>query len=237
MNLGFRDKWTIKAHNVGRFLDEIGKPIEILVPRYAGTRFVDGVDREQVFSEVLSGRPSQGVVDYLNLRCTDGFGHFRGDRSGAEYAADLIISWIQEDALLSTLEDLGLSIELDGTDRKREFLPGTKVSSTSDFVLATDKKARKLEVAYDSTGHWRRFHKFDLRDAKFQRLLAEKSLLLGIDVLAVEGFVLDFSKKLDLKVQDIPFHFTYKKPAKSINGIDKLLVSISDALTDLKSLL
>ena len=212
------------------FLAEVGMPVESLILKYEGTKFVDGADRAQVFAEILSSDPSDDVISYLDGRCTEGFGHFRGSRSGAEYAADLIISWIQEDALLSLLDAVGVVLELDGTDRDREFLPGTKVSSTSDFVVVGTQAKRKLEVAYDSTGHWRKKHEFDLRDSKFERLVTESAIVLGVAVPSSEGFVLDFSKDLDCEVKEIPHHFIYRKPAKAIVGVDKLLVPLNDAL-------
>jgi hypothetical protein len=229
----YGDKWREKALVVSKFLESIGTPASQLVAKYEGSQFEDGMDRARVFSEILSAFPSDEVVDYLDRRCTEGFGHFRGDRSGAEYAADLIISWIQEDAIISKFSENGLALELDGTDSHRDFLPGTRVSTTSDFLFSMGYSKRKLEVSYDSTGHWRTKHKFDLRDSKFSRLLDEKAIILGVAIPSAEAFIIDLSMKFELEVRDIPFHFIYKKPAKSIIGVDSILRPLDDVLKEL----
>jgi hypothetical protein len=231
----YREKWRDKARVVSAFLESIGTPAPQLVAKYEGSHFEDGMDRARVFGEILSSFPSADVVDYLDNRCTDGFGHFRGDRSGAEYAADLIISWIQEDAIVAKFGESGLALELDGTDSHRDFLVGTKVSTTSDFVLGSGSSKRKLEVSYDSTGHWRKKHKFDLRDSKFAKLLDEKALILGVAIPSAEAFIIDLSSEVALEVRDVPFHFIYKKPAKSIIKIDTLLRPLEDVLKELRT--
>jgi hypothetical protein len=194
------------------------------------------MSRLRVFTEVLDSNPSTEVIQYLDERCTDGFGHFRGDRSGAEYAADLIISWIQEDALLLKFASMDILIELDGTDKTREFLPGTRVSATSDFVVRGPSGTRKLEVAYDATGHWRKKHNLDLRDSKLPKLQEESALLLGVAIPSAEGFVLDFAGDIGLRVVDVPFHFIYKKPVKSIVGVDSLLEPFDLAIGRIRGL-
>lgn len=236
MNARYGQKWQKKAADVSEFLADIGKPVDSLISKYQGTRFVDGADRALVFAEVLSSNPSDDVINYLDNRCTEGLGHFRDSRSGAEYAADLIISWIQEDALLRLLNDAGVVVELDGTDRDREFLSGVQVTTTSDFVVVGTREKRKLEVAYDSTGHWRKSRKFDLRDAKFVRLVSESAIVLGVAVPSREGFVLDLSKELECDVKDVPHHPIYRKPAKAIMGIDRLLVPLAEAIESVKIL-
>ena len=230
----YSEKWKKKAQEISKFLSVLDIPAESLVSAYAGTELFGGRDRAEVFAEIMSSKPSAETIEYLDKRCTNGFDHFRGGRSGAEYAADLIISWIQEDAILSMLASSGIAIELDGVDKLRDFLPGAQVRATSDFVVTGSYGKRKLEVAYDSTGYWRSNHKYDLRDSKYQRLINEDALIFGIAIQTVEGFLLDLSTDLELKTEAIPFHHIYKKPAYSIVGIDTDLQPLVEAVAKLQ---
>lgn len=64
---------------------------------YSDEMFLDGESKYLIFNEVLAGAPSDSTVQYLVNKLTDGFGHLRGDRSGAEYGAGLVLGWIVED--------------------------------------------------------------------------------------------------------------------------------------------
>ena len=230
----YGDQWKKKAQKITEFLSFLDISVERLISEYVGTELFGGRDRAEVFAEIMSSKPSAEVIEYLDKRCTNGFDHFRGGRSGAEYAADLIISWIQEDAILSMLTSSGIAIELDGVDKLRDFLPGAQVKATSDFVVTGFCGKRKLEVAYDLTGYWRSNHKYDLRDSKYQRLINEDALIFGVAVSTVEGFVLDLSSELELKTVAIPFHHIYRKPAHSIIGVDNVLQPLFEAVAKLQ---
>lgn len=234
INVQYRDEWRSKALDVVAFIEDIGISIEELLTEYKGKYFVDGQEKAPVFRAVLSSRLSEQQLQYLEDRCGKQYSHFRDSRSGAEYAADLIISWVQEDALRGMMTRAGFKVELDGTDKHRELLKPGEISSASDFVINCCSVSRKLELAYDVTGYWRKTGKFDLRDSKYDRLVNEDSIILGVAILTREAFVIDTLKMDGITIVSIPHHPVYKKPSKTILGVDKLLLSLENAVATLK---
>ena len=237
MVVQYRDKWRTKASDIVSFIEDTGISIEELLSEYKGDYFVDGQEKAPVFRAVLSSRLSEQQLQYLDNRCGKHYSHFRDSRSGAEYAADLIISWVQEDALLGMMTRAGLKVELDGTDKYRELLKPGEISSASDFVIKDGAVSRKLELAYDITGYWRKTGKFDLRDSKFDRLVNENSIILGVAILTREAFVIDTAKMDGISIVSIPHHPVYKKPAKTLIGIDQLLLPFNLMLSSLKTII
>lgn len=233
----FSEKYKIKAENLQNCFTHLALDEGALLDKYSNDFFVDGVAKVQIFREILKGDPTSDTIEYLDKRCTEGFGHLRGDRSGAEYGADLILGWIQEDALLSTFKRCGLLVELIGEDRNREFLRPGKISTNSDLLVSWQAQSRKVELAYDATGHWRKTDKYDMRDKKFSKLLAEEAIIFGLVIASQEGFVIDFSEPTKYKILEIPFHFIYKKPAYQVKYIRDMLAPIAECIEQLKILL
>jgi len=79
--------------------------------------------------------------------------------------------------------------------------------------LVGTREPRKLELATDYNGHWKKHYKYDLRDSKYEKLCKESALLRYTE-----------------------FHFIYKKPAYPIHGIRDLLIPIPEATEFLKQL-
>ncbi len=233
----FSEKYRTKARNLQNCITHLALEEDDLLHKYSDDFFLDGVAKVQIFREILKGEPTSDTIEYLDKRCTEGFGHLRGDRSGAEYGADLILGWIQEDALLSTFERRGLVVELIGEDRNREFLRPGKISSNSDLLVSWRAQSRKVELAYDATGHWRKTDKYDMRDKKFSKLVAEEAIVFGLVIASQEGFVIDFSKPTNYEILEIPFHFIYKKPAFQVKNIRDMLAPIAECIEQLKVLL
>jgi hypothetical protein len=98
--------------------------------------------------------------------------------------------------------------------------------------LGTD--LRKLELAADYSGFWRRSDKYDLRDFKYKKLTAEKSLLFLIDGFNRRAGLLDLGRPENLRIENVPFHSIYKKPATSILNINSYMTDIPKALDRLK---
>jgi len=231
----FRQKWVDKAGSVRQIVLQLELEEQVILDGYSNEIFLDGESKYPIFNEILAGAPSDSTVQYLVNRLTDGFGHLRGDRSGAEYGADLVLGWIVEDAFRIWAIDAGISSELAGHDRNREFLKPGKISAASDFLVGT-REPRKLELATDYNGHWKKHNKYDLRDSKYEKLCKESALLFLIDVANSKGAVLDLSNPDPLDVRYTEFHFIYKKPAYTIHGVRDLLIPIPEATKYLKQL-
>ncbi len=230
----FRQKWTEKAQSVQTILAHFKISPESIAASYAGQIFQDGASKQLAFSEVLSGNPSKETIDYLDQRCTEGFGHLRGDRSGAEYGADLILGWLVEDGFKLWAMQANLTAENAGHDRNREFLKPGKISAASDFKIGV-KSPRRMELATDYKGHWKKTNKWDMRDSKFQKLEEERALIFLIDVLQMKGATIDLANKEGYEFEHIPFHFIYKKPAWALRNVRSYLTPLDSALEDLKS--
>lgn len=230
----FRQKWTDKAGSVQAILAHFNiDPAEISA-NYAGQLFQDGVPKQKIFTEVISGNPGKAAIDYLDQRCTEGFGHLRGDRSGAEYGADLILGWAVEDGFKLWAKQSNLTAENSGHDKNREFLRPGKISAASDFKIGV-KSPRRMELATDYKGHWKKSNKWDMRDSKFQKLEDEQALIFLIDAVQVKGATIDLADKSKYEFEHIPFHFIYKKPAWALCNVREYLVPLDYALEDLKS--
>lgn len=231
----FRQKWVDKAGSVRRIIVQLDLADDEILDEYTDEVFLDGNSKYPVFKEILAGLPSDSTVQYLVDKLTDGFSHLRGDRSGAEYGADLVLGWIVEDAFKLWAVDAGITSELAGHDRNREFLKPGKISATSDFLVGI-REPRKLELATDYKGHWQKHNTYDLRDSKFEKLCNESALLFLIDVANSKGAVLDLADADQLDVRYKEFHFIYKKPAYTIHGVRDLLIPIPEATDRLKEL-
>ena len=230
----FRQKWSDKAQAVQSVLAHFKVAPSDIAGTYNGQVFQDGASKLVAFSEVISGAPTKDTIDYLDQRCTEGFGHLRGDRSGAEYGADLILGWVVEDGFKLWAERSDLIAENTGHDRSREFLRPGKISAASDFKIGVEQP-RRMELATDYKGHWKKTNKWDMRDSKFQKLVAEQALVFLIDVLQMKGATIDLAQKDSYEFEHIPFHFIYKKPAWALCNVRSYLAPLDYALEDLKS--
>ena len=145
--------------------------------------------------------------------------HASDSRSIIEYGRDIVSNWILEDTIVQKLNaegnPIGLKIVLTGADKNREILLQRMVSARSDCSAEANGKKRNLEIAVNFTNYWHRFGKVDLRDAKYNMLVSEKSLFLGLCLKTKKYMLLDFTKGLN--VTHIPSHEPWGgKPANSI---------------------
>jgi hypothetical protein len=187
-----RDRYRTKAKALLESLNCIGVALPSLLARYEGVNLADStLDKGWVFSQVVGCEIDLETHAYLEGKCGS-LGHHRDGRTGAEYAADLIYGWLIEDAVLARIQRSDSGAILSGHDRFREFLPAGKISAQPDIKVRFKGEDRLLEVFADWTGYWRKRGEIDLRDAKYDRLMLEGALMLGIAPSTTEGFLLDF---------------------------------------------
>lgn len=154
---------------------------------------------------------SQYIETYENLNSCR---HNRDARSLIEYGQDLVASWLIEDLIIEELQNQGLNIKGDGSDKKREVLRAQKVSAGSDCLVVVGEKSKKLELMCDYTGYWKRTKKIDLRDSKFNKMKSTNSLFLGISTIDNTYVLIDIPKT---SASYIERHFPYGgKPAYSL---------------------
>lgn len=141
--------------------------------------------------------------------------HHRDNRTPLEYAQDLVASWLVEDSFLEVLNSNGLQATLGGADRNRKILANVNTSASSDFTVTYNGNSRRLELMNDYTGYWSRKGQLDLRDSKYQNLVAEQSLFLAVSTTTREFALFDFSEEIHARF--IQSHFPYGgKPAYQI---------------------
>ena len=164
--------------------------------------------------------------------------HNRDNRSPIKYGQDLVASWIYEDYLIGELSKCGLSIERAGTDWKREVLANRNVSSASDCLVKLGNRTRKLEIMNDYKGYWHRYGRIDLRDDKYEKLVRENAIFIGVSLPESEFIILDFSKKTNAIY--IASHISYGgKPAYQIKIDENRLkkASLQDMAETIKGIL
>ncbi|MBP5517461.1 MAG: hypothetical protein J6X91_02200 [Bacteroidales bacterium] len=140
--------------------------------------------------------------------------HNRDNRLPILYGQDLVASWLYEDYLMHKLKIVGLDIVGSGTDKNREILPNTIVSTDSDCLVSYNGKKRRLELVNDHKGFWKKTHKCHLRDQKFKKIVETDSILLGISTKDNTYFIID--NILTVPSKYLPFHTLWHKPAQEL---------------------
>jgi len=167
-----------------------------------------------IFIKIINNNFDQETIDFLKERLGN-MNRFRDQRTAEEYACDLLLGWIVEDAITYLLDKLGYKSEVVSEDRKREFLkrPSAKIDICID--LSKGKEAL-IELVADNTGFWRKNKKIHLRERKYERLKSQNGVLLGLDFLNKEFFI---EKIENVKVSKrIERHFLYGgKPATELS--------------------
>lgn len=156
--------------------------------------------------------------------------HQSDSRAPIEYGKSLIIGWVFEDSIVRRLRSVGTNIWLSGADRERKILPPWQISSTSDCTVEFNGKRRKLELSMDYTNWWGTKKEQDFRDSKYNTIVREKALSLGIlfpqrdgngkVVIQPKYLLYDLAPGRDVSkivVSESRFHDKYSKPARHIN--------------------
>lgn len=163
------------------------------IEKYKNINFKNShISKIQTFLNLLNQDIEQETKDFLNNRC-DKLLHFKDHRSGYEYAIDLMLGWLIEDAVLFYLKQFNIIASADGADAQREFLKAGEISSNSDIKIYGEYN-KNLEVFCDWQGTWSKWNHADFRDNKFKKMEKTNALILGISPKDQKGFLLDVSK-------------------------------------------
>lgn len=219
-----------KARCIRKVLKKSGTNPSVFLSKYKDQEFVDGFPKLKVMAQALTGSPGDEVRNYIAGRLSaEQFKYKRDRRTPLEYGCELVLGWLMEDYVLSLLEGGGMHVRSSGCDRKREFLNSSKVSTDSDAEVVHDGVMRKLEMVFDYSLYWRRWGRIDFRDDKFEKIKSERSMVLGVSVSDASGFVYCPEVHAGLAVKYIKNHPPYgNKPARSVAGVDDLLVGLED---------
>jgi hypothetical protein len=151
--------------------------LERVVNSYAGVKFRNSnIDKTIFFNECLKLQLSEDSEQLIADRCKLSF--HKDMRSSIEYGLDLVFGWLSEDLILEALQRNGITVQLAGEDRYREFLLPNEIGTTSDFRLNINGISRPLEIVLSWKDYWKKTDRWDLRDSKFRHLVStgEESL-------------------------------------------------------------
>jgi hypothetical protein len=202
------------------------KEISNLLDAYGEKCFPETpITKKAAFQEVLCKELSDAVFKYFEQKCN--LRWLKDSRSSHEYAVDLVLGWLIEDAVMWAINHNGGTAILHGHDRFREFLTPHKISTQPDIIVQGATGERKLEVLCDWKDTWQRKNHADLRDKKYVRLRTEKALLFGIAPISLKGFLIDLSvDDGDFEEGFIP---AYRKNGYTCRTIRNRLMSLTDA--------
>ena len=147
-----------------------------------------------IYIYILEDNFEKLQIEYPNIwKSLQSCKHQRDKRTIEEYAKDLVSSWIYEDTILNYLKD-NFEIDLYGSDKERNILPNSKVSSDSDFCIKKNGKLVNIELVNSYTNYWKAYQRIDLRDNKFEKLKDKQAILICIDVYNKEFYLIDLKK-------------------------------------------
>lgn len=226
--MGFNEK----ARAARKMLMEVGVEPSDIFMRYRDRNFVDGFSKFEAVKQVLTGSPSEKTLQYLAKRLSGAqFGQMRDRRSPQEYGFDLVLGWVLEDGVSEMLGRSGVSVVFSGCDRDREFLMQSSVSTDSDTEVNFGGVSMPLELVFDQGRYWSKEGRADFRESKFEKLVTQKALVLGVSVSDSTGFVYHATSLNAPGVRFVKRHRPWgNKPAYSILGLSEMLVPLSETI-------
>jgi len=181
----FSKQYRLKIDSCVYSVSSLGSSVNDVVASYGATRFPDSnLEKKEAFKQVIAKELSPSVHEYFTEKCS--LTYHRDRRQPHEYAVDLILGWIVEDAVVRAIERYG-------HDRYREFLSARKISTQPDMIIQGRTTNRLLEIFSDWKDTWKKRGHADLRDRKYERLVAEQALLFGIAPISQQGFLIDMA--------------------------------------------
>lgn len=191
---------------------------------YPGGDFEASLTRNSL-SQIMSLNVDDSLKEKLDKLCNISF--TRDRRTPIEYAADLTFGWVIEDIILIYLNLNGFVADLVGADKDREFLSNSKISSDADMEI----NGRTADIYVDLDGYWTKNDSLDLRMSKYNKLVKEKSILIGVSPKNCQLLVLDFSKDIDIEIRQNPLWGG--KEVATIKNIKNLFVGLDKFTSDL----
>lgn len=217
---------TTRIFLVRRLLRTMGiDPLDIY-DQYVGQVFCSGLPKQIVFRDFLVN-DSVGieVLRELGSMCSDSqFASFRDSRSAEQYASELVLGWIIEDALCLALNTENTSASLTGSDQGRDFLQPEAITTSQDLLVKNDKVTVSLEVLTDYSNYWARTDTCDLRYNKLETSTNDdaskyEQYVLGISLQQPSFFLASPKKSNHLVILPKVWHEKWNKPVRQIKGV------------------
>lgn len=189
-----------------------------LCEAYADAKTQNGLLKADIFKSALTGKYTAKQVLHINEVCD--LPHNRDTRTPLQYATDLIIGWLSEDAILKMIPNA----QPIGADKTRDFLTKETISHTADIQTPT----KTIELIFDYTNHWSKADKLDLRDNKLDYLKQNNITLLG--VAPRTGKALVITNYNEFTHGHIP---AYNKNGWTLQKVSQHLKPINEAINEI----
>jgi hypothetical protein len=189
-----------------------------LCEAYADAKTQNGLLKADIFKSALTGNYTARQVLHINEVCN--LPHNRDTRTSLQYATDLIIGWLSEDAILKMIPNA----QPIGADKDRDFLTKGAISHTADIQTPT----KTIELIFDYTNHWSKADKLDLRDNKLDYLKQNNITLLG--VAPRTGKALVITNYDNFTYGEIP---AYGKSGWTLQKVSQHLKPINEAINEI----
>lgn len=166
--------------------------------------FVERTFGDQVFAESRVGK-TELILELLRDQMSPRIWRFVRDRLRAnpyltdrrhteEYAFDVALGWLEEELLISALENVlpeEAAVHRIGVDAHREFL-SLNIRATADVGLELGDRMLRVDLFVDHKGTWRRNRGMDLKKGKLGHFRKGKlDVVLGLDLLARRFHLVD----------------------------------------------
>lgn len=227
----FSENYRSKIEACKSAVEQLGADLQEILDKYDGQTFPNSQQSKgEMFSNVLlRASLSDDEHDFLEQHCN--LAHHKDNRTPQEYGADLIMGWVVEDAVLAAIEQKGHFPILSGHDRYREFLTPKQISTQADIEVDIRGTRKTIEVFADWKQTWAKQNHADLRDNKYEALVAKQAILFGISPLDSKGFVLRFPESKDLFER--VFNPAYHKMSYRCSSVKEHLISLDKAFEEL----
>lgn len=228
---------TTNLHLLRRFVGVIGVSADTIASCYRGQRF-GNIPKDRVFREFLANDISASTLGVIEAMCSDeALSHLRDRRNPLDYAVELVIGWIMEDAVVHSLRSLGVNVSSAGTDRERNFLSSGEISNSGDLTIRLNGHEHRMEIVTDFGNYWARTDECDLRDGKLRSLRDEEAWLLGVSLQKPSAFLLDTAALPNGVVAvDSVWHDLWGKPVSKLRGVKAQMRPVMTVLSQVANL-
>jgi len=210
------------------------KYVENFVQKNLGisyTALIQNWHDKNTATNLINNKLTEKQKQYLEKTLTNV--HIMDNRDKTEFAKNLVVNWLLEDAIVEIFNndvlDTGLTIYPNGNDANRQF--SKRATEDPDFVITdeNDNIVSFIELKADYSGFVSKNKFVDLRDNGFENLRKHNGYLLVIDFA---NQVFYFDSIYNLPAQHINNPAWNNKPAYRVN----LSNAYSDQLSNLKDL-
>lgn len=228
---------TTNLYLLRRFVGIIGVSADTIASPYRGQQF-GNIPKDRVFLEFLANDISAPTLGVIEEMCSDeALSHLRDRRNPLDYAVELVIGWVMEDAVVHSLRSLKVDVSSAGTDRERNFLSGGEISNSGDLTIRLNGNEHRMEIVADFGNHWARTDECDLRDGKLRSLRDEQAWLLGVSLQKPSAFLLDTtSLPTGVVAVDSVWHDLWGKPVSKLRGIKTQMRSVLTVLGEVANI-